>query len=780
MKRRTGGCLILVIVLVVVGTVLALFAWWRVDDARVQNDVPTVMLTEPLPGALVQAGSALTVAATAHGRTPIRQVELWIDGELKGVQSSSTPTGTSPLYARFQTDLLEGPHQLTVRAVNMAGTIGQSVPLDVAVQFKPPPGQTFRLIKAHAGASVAEIAQANGTTRETIHTLNPQLQGKDPVIDTSITVPLPPDGAITDAGKPITVNPDAPGQQPPDVVGPPPPPSPPPGSGQVQTPPGLPLKPIPPADIVGINPGIVIGILSLKPPAAPTALQAQVSNCKVKLVWNDNADNEWRYDVWMSGLTFPPRVIASLEPAAGGPAWFEFSAPGPGLFSFWVEAVNIMTGQASNVAPVLVPNTCPNTLATSLLVEWMDVKAPGNIERFYCYASYEGVPEIRLPEGSNWFIPLSGGNGDFRSAAPGPGAPPLPPPPAGVMTVTVSASLGYSLPIPADGAMDISGECWGWSGPTLSKLGNFSSKFASDEWDGARRVIQGQGYQIGIAIKPSGAMGTSTYETYGYQDPSLPVPYDVKEYGYRSPFPLADPLLRSVDWKWSGDPSKIKGFAIYLNGAKVKVVNDSSARSADVRLPKDCGMNIRWQVTALAGNAESKLSAPYEYEQLPCEAYIAVRFDSIYFTWTQDGWFGDCDTMDAYYTIWVNATSKSFWGGNFFYPVRCGVNYSFKDLAWYSNDPYRDQIVVAIDPKESVVFLIGVMFHDYDTLSSNDMMAFHADDFHMGTFQEAQQTVGCGMSFTTPRRAKSEGSSFAKYTITIYPNICGTQPPYKP
>lgn len=122
------------------------------------------------------------------------------------------------------------------------------------------------------------------------------------------------------------------------------------------------------------------------------------------------------------------------------------------------------------------------SLPTQLQVEALDMSVSGDYDRVYCYVSFEGAPEVRLPEGASTFIQVQGGQGKIAEWAAG--------------------SRRLVLSIPEDGRLDLEGECWGWSGKTLHRLGTFAGKFPSATWDGARRSVEGTGFQIGIAVKP--------------------------------------------------------------------------------------------------------------------------------------------------------------------------------------------------------------------------------------------------------------------------------------
>jgi hypothetical protein len=729
----------------------------RQEQARAEFEPPHVLVTKPASGSSAFAGTYLPVSAAAFGRSPITRAELWVDGELKETQNSDRPEGVSTFYANFSLLMpSEGPHMLFVRAVNTAGIIGQSLPVGVFGGPKPGPGQFVYAVRVGTGETLAGIAGFYGTDPATLQKVNPNLKGQEPAAGSVITVPVPPE-----KGAPASSSP--------------PPPAP-PGSAPVPIPNTPPLKVIEPPLLGG---GLQLGFLAVNPPAAPTGLQAQVKDCKVTLPWNDNATNEDHYEVRMAGLNMPPRVIAKLAPATGGPAWFEFPAPQPGLFSFWVEAVNPFGRQPSNIAWVLVDPKCPTTLATHLQVEALDMTVGGNYDRAYCYVSFESAPEARLPSDSNAFIKVQAGQGDIAAWASG-------------MNKLV-------VPIPADGELEISGECWGWSGNKLNKLGSFSSKFATDTWDGARRLLEGGGFQIGIAIKPLGAMDTTgTRTTYNYEDPSIPAPYDVLEMEIRSPSGNVDPLTRLLTWKWYGDPNNITGFQIYLNGVPYNLgwlaeppLVAPNARSEEVRLPHRCGDHIRWQVAAIAGEAQSRLSDPYEYDQPKCQLLARVKFQKIHLERTRDDG-GQCDILESYFEIGVNGKYRCFgcpsccsgapptlfdWLGlgechygeiTSVYGLMCG-DWRFDDLIGDA-----DEITVPIDANN-----VDLQIHTQFWEDDGGKFGNHEVHLSYPSLEKAQEDLGCYKSFVSYLSPGDVALSQITYIVAVYPNKCREIPPAK-
>lgn len=754
-RRGCGYWRFVLLALLLIGLVIAALGIFLIlkqrDQIIADRQPPQVLVTRPISGTSIAAGGHLPVSARAFGPRPISSIELWVDGNLKETQNSGRPEGYSTFDAQF---LLaappQGPHMLFVRAVNIDGIIGQSAAVTFVSGPAPSPGQLVYTVPVGAGQTLSSIGTLYGTDSATLQKVNPDLKGQEPSPGSMITVPVPSE---VGSQSPIA-----------------PPPAASAGSDPIPVPDIPPLTPIYPVIHVELA---AIGPIAV--PSAPDGLQAQLKNCRVRLLWNDKATNEDHYEVRMAGLGTPPRTVATLAAAAGGAAWFEFPAPQPGGFSFWVEAVNTFARQPSNIAWVYVGPECPTTLATHLLVQGLDMNVGVSFDKSYCYVSFESAPERRIPADGNSFIKVQAGKGDI--------------------TPWASGANGLAVPIPADGDLTILGECWGWVGTELSKLGPFSSNFPSSTWNGARQPLIGSTFQVGISIKPIGAMDTAGAPVlYTYEDPSLAVPYDLHEYGIRSVFFNTDPYERSLAWAWAGDQSKLTGFQIYLNGVAYNLgasgtpsLAPPAARSERVRLPRLCGEHIRWQVAAVVGDAQSRLSQPYEYDQDPCKLQAKVRFDKIDLKLTYDG-KGPCDILESTFALNVNAQTRCFgqcgscaWGPTIFdyfekcnyaevtsvYGVRCG-EWSFSSLIGGTGTEF----VVPLDGKD-IRLRIETMFWDDD----DRVFGRHLVNLAYPSIEKAQQELGCEKTFVTDTVGSMAADSQLTYTVAVYPNKCSEEPP---
>jgi len=764
--RTISGVLGVLAVLACVALGVSALLYYRLQQARAQNEPPSVTITEPAEGASTLADSSMVVSAMAFGGIPITRAELWLDGELVGTEETRIQGGISPFYVSFELLVSQGLHTLFVRAVNATGLIGDSWPVGIGGVERPAADEPARLVTVEEDQTLDDICAVYDCNPETAGQLNPNLRGQQPPAGS--TVVLPPPQSKTEPG---------PGEPPAGPsVGPTVPPSAPSGTGTLPPPSGPPLQVIPPSPLPVDLGGLVGAVLHLGPPAAPTNLQAEVMDCTVRLRWNDNADNEERYEVWyMSNIFQAPQLIAKLNPAKGGQVWYEFPM-GWGAYILWVEAVNSVGRQPSNPVGAMVSvTTCAQTLAKELQVEALDMTVPSGYSQVYCYVSFEGTPHVRVPAGSSDFIQVTGGKGNIASWA--------------------SGNKKFVVPIPADDSLEVEGECWGWSGG-LSKFGTFSGQYPRPTWDGVRRSLPGTGFEIGVTIKPlGGALDTSgLLTTYSYEDPTMPVPYDVRA------------LTGALTWKWDGDASKIGGFQILLNGAPYSPSGGWSlvaptARYAEVRLPKDCGMHITWQVRAVSGQGQSRLSAStkendYDLPTCPEPIYAMVKFNTVTF-------IDDCDA-DLSWLLRLNGEHKFFYWlcepepmnlGCFGNWPRLGDDcgpHSLASLGKFEHPHHPDTVAASLGQTTtgggSGPLRIEVRddFYDSTGLGVFGDLGDHMVVYNFASLEEAQQKLGCGREVCVgpgtgdPYASEYSGDHASVcYTLYIFPQAEGLNCPVK-
>ncbi len=749
MTWKRGCILLLVTALVLFGA--AVFAYLGMVYLQQQQELarkevlpPVVLVAQPASGMVVSAGSYLPVSASVISISPIAGVELWLDGELVEIQKNESAGSNSPFY--LTSDLFvssEGVHTLFVRAVDEDGQTGQSPP--VSFTGVPKPSEVFHAIPVQEGESMEDIAAQHGVSVESLQAQNPGI-GDPPPAGTMLKVPAPAEAEKeTEEAQP----------------------QPPAGSAPIQIP-NIPMLEMSQTLLPAILPSMVT--IGNTPPAAPTNLKVEVNWCQeVTLRWDDNANNENNYLVYLVSPTFQDFPMPLLELKASpstGPAWHVFQSPNTGVFNLWVEAVNAYGASPSNIVRVYIPYVagCDPATAEELLVFLEDITLnSGESAELYCYVSLEEAPEQRIPAMDGLFIPVKDGKSQGQGGWAG----------------WVDQ---FAIPVPPDEAIDLSGKCLAWAGDSLKELGAFSGHLPVAEWNGERHTLQGDSYQIGISVKP---LGGSDYPVgITATNPALLAPYDVTEEDDSQSSDARSKILR---WKWDGDSSSIDGFEIFLNGEPYDMVKYPKDRVGRVFLPGQCGGEIRWQVAAKAGAAISPLSAPVQYDQSPCQTVLRVSFDKIYLEWTDDGWPSGyaCENLDAYFTISVWDVTRSFWGGNFFLPLKCG-SHSFSEmtggpyLQLYGPKPYV--IDIPLSPGQDLSFDVKARFTDHDDWPSGDDLIASIYKYlwvtaPAGTERWEGGQSGCYETVTSSFQTTGEARSKMEFRYAVYPNVCTDVPP---
>ena len=741
---------VLLVVAVVAGVLI-----YRRQRGTALAIAPTVYVTDPVAGSTYRAGTHLAVSATAVGAVPVVRVELWSDGQRVDEQVSPNAEGESTLYATLALSVGEGSHSLFVRAVNASGVIGQSMPIAYSGMPAAEAGPSLLVISAGEGQSLEDVAVQRGMDAGRVGELNPNLPSGALPAGTKVLVPAPPDEEEAEPAPPPAAV---------EVV-----------PAQVQE-----LRPAGPAPILLR----LTDILVTTPPVAPEGLSASVDGCRLTLRWDDRSTNETRFDMWATPAGGSPYVVASVAASAGiGQVSFALDPAPGGTASYWVEAVNGLGSQPSNIVQAAVGAGCSAVSTDHLQLEALDFSVTGTFDRAYCYVSINGLPEMRIPADESQFIALQGEMGDIAAWA--------------------SANRKLVVPRPANGSLGLSGECWAWQGEALSEIGAFDTALEQAAWDGTRQPISGGLLSLGIAIRPFDsspppppAPGTA-WDSAGdpgaipgggsWNDPSMPVPYDVKDEADLGWVWVPDPRDRKVTWKWDGNPGDITGFTIRVDvqpGWVTEVqVKDPKARSAMLTLPAACGLHVRYQVIAGAGGHSSNPSAPYEYDQPPCAVFASVKFESINLKWTNEGMGSpSCDELNAYIHYGVNNVTQHQWSGCSFgvgcstMTLDCGVE-TFSKIIQF---PEEDTIVVPL-PTTGIKLTMWTQFWDDDGIwSDDDIFGVHSETLSYATYAEAKQDIGCGKSILSGPKETGTARSEFLFTVKIYPNDCGEQPPYLP
>jgi large repetitive protein len=96
-------------------------------SVTVDNTPPAVGLTSPLSGTRAEAGTYVTLSASASDASGVTRVEFYVDGALY------TSRTTAPYSASWYTGRALGSHVFTVRATDLAGNTALSDPVAIEV-----------------------------------------------------------------------------------------------------------------------------------------------------------------------------------------------------------------------------------------------------------------------------------------------------------------------------------------------------------------------------------------------------------------------------------------------------------------------------------------------------------------------------------------------------------------------------------------------------------------------------------------------------------------------
>ena len=713
------------------GLFIVAFVYYRAQGVKaIQYKPPVVIITAPETMLELPMGDTTSVVAMATGQNPILRLELWADGALVEPLERIDAEENQPFYGYFTFTVSEGVQILFVRAVNAAGIIGQSQPIGVTGVIKQDLSKSLYLVPLQEGNTLENVASEYNVPLPDLQAANPGLGTQPPAAGTMLQVPVAPQNEPP-AQPPAQLpgQPPAPPQVQPLVL----PQAQPPALPQVQLPPqvgnNLPLLPTNPVLGLANNMVLIAGGLDL-PPLAPANLKASLNlnGCEMFLTWQDNATNEQRYEIWMA--TPDMKSIATLKAGPGtGAVWFKSPTPAHAKMVFWIEAINLYGKSISKLVPLVNDDSCPieyyKKFGTHLLFSLVSLQVKGNYDRFYCYFSAGKVAEIRIPNDDNTFIELK--NGAWFKSPKG--------------------KTNFIVPIPESGVLDIKGECLGWAGNALSKLGPFNAQYKL----GDMQSFQSSGVYSDLTVKTTNyeftfyvgwplASGNPLDQTlgnsyaFGFSDPALTKPYNLQIiYPLQLPGDKSWYLKRYLKWEWDGDENKINRFTILRNGSPIldKPV-PANARQATVLLPAQCDQRVRWEVAAISDTGWA-LSAPFEHDLPKCEYTLLVQFTYIYFYSVYDDCFfcnkgtGCNQQADGYFELFVNAEQRNFYayGSNLYVPFKGCTGYDLAALTEWWKPQYSEPTVfrVPVD-KENITWVkVRARFLDDDDDSANDVLA---------------------------------------------------------
>ena len=655
---------------------------------------PSILVRSPQAGDTVPHGRMLITQATVSSRNPISHVEVWLDGEVAETQTPDSQDQTT-MYTYIELEISAGPHILSWRAVDSAGLVGQSTPIHIVGE--PPAGVdgTSTMI-AQEGQELQDIGEAYGINPDQLNSLNPGLTGGTLPPGARVRVPAPTGTGNAGQGA--------------DNAPAPPLPEAPVGALTV-----LPVD-APFFDLAPLVPALLTNL-----PTAPTDLEAGFENCTIRLVWTDNADNENNFIVWMQALGGPAQELYRTNSHEGtGKTIFEFSSPSLGIYSFWVEAVNSLGRQPSEIKWVAVNNAdCLYSLPPQLEIEALGMRGfmSGGWQKVDCYLSIEGAPEKRVPEDDSQFLEYDWSGGKNR----------------------------IIIGIPPDDFVTLAGDCWGWLGKPMS-MGVFNLSVPKEYWDNRTLQIQGREYVIDFRVRPynpgPGTMSANYASTF--VDPTIQIPKITSILPEKNARGSGSEQMESakratLSWEW-GEEFDTTGFDVYIDGSLSTTIPWHSLligvkpNEATISFPTPCGGVYQVRMATNTSTARSELSDPYPYRQPECNSYADVVLERFSFNYLDAD--GPCtDPVELTFDVFVNDEFlvkdpyQHQFGDEL--SVNCNTWYRFKDI-WYERrsenaNEFDAVLRVPYDPSNPVL-QIRTTFWDYDGGSSWNFICFYGRD----------------------------------------------------
>ena len=418
------------------------------------NVAPLVVtLNRPLDGSAYPANAFILVAAEAVAARPLAALELWADGarvERREAEATSARRQLSGFWS-WQPGT-PGEHTLLVRAVDVAGVIGQSDPVRVRASAAV---DARLLITAKEGDTLEGLAGLLGASAERLAALNPELDGAGPLLPGQVVfapLPLGTAGASQPAGAATPAPPAGPAQPAPDWA-----------PSKVSL--WLRKRVLAPA----------------KPPPAPV-LTAATEGCIVRLFVADRSGDEQGFFVYRLAATADGFERIATLPANDGTLPLEYhNQAGGGHVEYYVSSFNAAGEVPSNVYAVEVAGPgCPppgwRALRPARGDLWLEdgklvVIQP--VDRVYYYLALDQGPWTRVPADPEALIPplqradvlrwaaqaaASGGAGLLQALARDSGR---------VFDLAAAAGEAPAL----QGQHSVAVEFWGWRGGELLRLG---------------------------------------------------------------------------------------------------------------------------------------------------------------------------------------------------------------------------------------------------------------------------------------------------------------------
>ncbi len=385
-------------------------------EALVPQTPILVTLTEPPKDTRLTLGVPIRVKAQVLSESPLRSLELWVDGSLLGTGSvKEGPPGSATASWTWSPEA-EGESILFARATDSRGRTAQSNAVRVSIT----PESSAYLMERHvveAGDSLESLAEAFGSSPGSILQYNPPLEpGQE------IQVPVPrPAAEAGPRGSPV---------------------------GESGPPPAPAAEPGPPPNNVLYWLGSNLLPAPDSPPQAPE-LQGGVDGCSVILRIGDRAEDEAGFFVYR----FNPNAsvferIAVLGPSSGtGPISYVDQALF-GFYAYYVASFNAVGETPGGQLRIDADDpACGAGDWTGIRLEDGRLEVNRPVDLAYIYLSVNAGPWKRVPADPEDYVGPQNGAYDF------------------------SPHLGEAGLVPYGSEVSLRLEAWGWEAGSLVYLG---------------------------------------------------------------------------------------------------------------------------------------------------------------------------------------------------------------------------------------------------------------------------------------------------------------------
>jgi hypothetical protein len=201
-KRIIFILLIIFVLLIAGGTGYYFWQNARLEGVRRELESPQVHIEHPAQGQHLVSDQFSYVSTQASGKNPIKSLELWIDGQLVEIISSELEDGSRQMGRVFDFLAEEGPHTIIVRATDINGTVGQSMPTSYTGDPPVSPDEVFVTSFYHPEIPLEILAEEFQVDPEQIVEMNPDVFGPGGSEEGPVIIPVNTDAEEADGEQP--------------------------------------------------------------------------------------------------------------------------------------------------------------------------------------------------------------------------------------------------------------------------------------------------------------------------------------------------------------------------------------------------------------------------------------------------------------------------------------------------------------------------------------------------------------------------------------------------